>query len=360
MVSANIKITVTINIGGYGMAVRYRKSINLGGGFRINVSKSGVSYSWGTKGYRITKTAKGTIRQTATIPGTGISFVDESGKKKKKTPNQSTKPSINPPSYDEMTRQIANQNTEEFLNSSASEIVSSGLEEILSAAKRVLLTNKIANIGMCISFFLAASYDPFILIFCLLLILKIYVKTKGQINLDYTIDDDQREIVADRINPMIKVTQSNRVWRIMKSSKVTNQKYNSGAESAVDRVDCTATQKMPFPFKTNTSVASFKAGKETLVFLPDKLLILQGKEIGALNYNDISTSVHIARFIEEGIVPKDAEIADYTWKYVNKSGGPDKRFKDNKQIPICLYGEIELKSTSGLNTVIMFSNINLK
>ena len=55
------------------MGFRYRKSINLGGGFRINLSKSGVGYSWGTKGYRITKTASGKTRSTYSIPGTGIS-----------------------------------------------------------------------------------------------------------------------------------------------------------------------------------------------------------------------------------------------------------------------------------------------
>ncbi len=32
------------------MGFRYRKSINLGGGFRINLSKSGIGYSWGVKG----------------------------------------------------------------------------------------------------------------------------------------------------------------------------------------------------------------------------------------------------------------------------------------------------------------------
>ena len=37
------------------MGLRFRKSINLGGGFRINLSKSGVGYSWGAKGYRVTK-----------------------------------------------------------------------------------------------------------------------------------------------------------------------------------------------------------------------------------------------------------------------------------------------------------------
>ena len=60
------------------MGLRFRKSINLGGGFRINLSKSGVGYSWGVKGYRVTKTASGRTRKTYSIPGTGISWVDES------------------------------------------------------------------------------------------------------------------------------------------------------------------------------------------------------------------------------------------------------------------------------------------
>lgn len=64
------------------MGLRFRKSINIGKGFRINLSKSGIGYSWGTKGFRTTKTATGKNRNTYTIPGTGISYVDEKGNPK--------------------------------------------------------------------------------------------------------------------------------------------------------------------------------------------------------------------------------------------------------------------------------------
>lgn len=64
------------------MGFRLRKSINLGGA-RINLSKSGVGYSFGTKGMRVTKCANGRTRKTVGIPGTGISYVSESGKSKK-------------------------------------------------------------------------------------------------------------------------------------------------------------------------------------------------------------------------------------------------------------------------------------
>ena len=44
------------------MGFRFRKSIPIGKHFRINLSKSGVGYSWGVKGARFTKTANGKNR----------------------------------------------------------------------------------------------------------------------------------------------------------------------------------------------------------------------------------------------------------------------------------------------------------
>lgn len=58
------------------MGFRFRKSVKMGP-FRVNFSKSGVGYSVGTKGYRVTKKANGGIRTTASIPGTGISHVKD-------------------------------------------------------------------------------------------------------------------------------------------------------------------------------------------------------------------------------------------------------------------------------------------
>lgn len=72
------------------MGFRFRKSINLGG-VRVNLSKSGIGYSVGTKGARITKTANGRTRTTLSIPNTGLSYVSESSKKKKNHNKNNTK-----------------------------------------------------------------------------------------------------------------------------------------------------------------------------------------------------------------------------------------------------------------------------
>lgn len=79
------------------MGFRFRKSVNLGP-LRVNFSKSGVGYSVGGKGFRATKKAGGGFRTTASIPGTGISYVRDyptSGKKKASASTASPSPSGN-------------------------------------------------------------------------------------------------------------------------------------------------------------------------------------------------------------------------------------------------------------------------
>ena len=56
------------------MGLRFRKSINIGP-LRINFSKSGVGFSLGVKGFRVGRSAKGKKTATVSIPGTGISYV---------------------------------------------------------------------------------------------------------------------------------------------------------------------------------------------------------------------------------------------------------------------------------------------
>src|SRR5262249_55541386 len=71
---------------------------------------------------------------------------------------------------------------------------------------------------------------------------------------------------------------------------------------------------------------------------------------------ELEISNYPIRFIEEESVPSDAPVVDQTWRYVNKTGGPDRRFNSNKQLPICLYGELCFRSGSGLNFKLNYSN----
>jgi len=55
------------------MGFSYRKSVRAGP-FRINLSKSGVGGSLGTRGVRTTVTPSGRRYTTFSVPGTGLSY----------------------------------------------------------------------------------------------------------------------------------------------------------------------------------------------------------------------------------------------------------------------------------------------
>lgn len=59
------------------MGFRFGKSIKLGGGLKLNLSKKGVGISAGVKGARVGIGPKG-VRTTMSIPGTGLSYTSES------------------------------------------------------------------------------------------------------------------------------------------------------------------------------------------------------------------------------------------------------------------------------------------
>lgn len=92
-----------------------------------------------------------------------------------------------------------------------------------------------------------------------------------------------------------------------------------------------------------------------LYFFPDRALVYEGKRVGAVSYDNLQVFQRNQRFIESGSVPSDATIVDYTWQYLNKSGGPDKRFSNNRRLPIALYSEVDFTSSTGLNERIQFS-----
>ena len=56
------------------MGLNFRKSISLGKGLKLNLSKSGPSVSFGKSGLRQSINLKGQARTTVGIPGTGIYY----------------------------------------------------------------------------------------------------------------------------------------------------------------------------------------------------------------------------------------------------------------------------------------------
>ena len=81
------------------MGFRFRKSIKIAPGVRVNIGKKSTSISFGGKGARYTVSSTGRKTASVGIPGTGLSYVATETKKKpsskpvtvqKKTPSKMT------------------------------------------------------------------------------------------------------------------------------------------------------------------------------------------------------------------------------------------------------------------------------
>jgi len=147
-------------------------------------------------------------------------------------------------------------------------------------------------------------------------------------------------------------------WHVAAGGAVqdlTQWKRNAGASHVVKKAPTTLNYTLPGVVSSNLTPPSVKVGAQTLYFLPDVVLIEHGKSFGAVGYAGLDLRWQDSNFIEDGNVPADALIIGQTWKHPNKSGGPDRRFRDNYQIPICRYEAFHLRSASGLNELLEFS-----
>lgn len=323
------------------MGWRYRKSINLGGGFRINLSKSGIGYSWGFPGYRHTYSPNGTQRRTYSIPGTGISYVESQGSRKNNSNN-----SGNNYNYNQDTKLITG-NTTYYQNSNISNMGKG--DEILKQINKLRTIDMLANVCLIL-----------IVLFPIGILLKILIAQKWKLDLTYEMDDiNQKKF--DALNKfLVELKNNKKLWQIGSSTRVYNTKYNAGAENNVSRTKISLVKKMPWYINHNIDVYCLNLKYEKIYFTPDRMLIFKNMGgVGCRRYNDMVAGFSTTNFVENEMVPRDAEIVRYTWRYVNKSGGPDKRFNNNRRIPVCKYGEISLESEDGINILLECSNHNL-
>lgn len=171
----------------------------------------------------------------------------------------------------------------------------------------------------------------------------------------YDIDEETESKIQGFYDTFDEIMNCNKIWHIEAEGEVQDRKRYAGANNLVRRKAIIINYSLPKYVRTNVRVPKIPVGKQTLYLFPDKVLVYDNKKVGAVNYRNIVVECNNTRFIEQENVPKDATVVDQTWKYVNKNGGPDKRFSNNKILPIVVYSDIHFKSSTGLNEMIEVS-----
>lgn len=201
-------------------------------------------------------------------------------------------------------------------------------------------------------------FEPtiFIILFFVLAVIDYYRKT---VVILYNIDTVMQEKLQEFYNSFKEIIGCSKKWYIVSTSQNTNYKYNSGATELVKRKGLYVNYRKIPKVKTNIKVACIQLGKCKLYFLPDKILKFKGKKVTALDYKDLGVQISASRYIENGVIPFDGTIVDYTWTFVNANGGPDRRFTNNPRIPIMQYTQIQFNDSSELDETIQLSKANV-
>ncbi|NEI82149.1 DUF4236 domain-containing protein [Rhizobium ruizarguesonis] len=176
----------------------------------------------------------------------------------------------------------------------------------------------------------------------------------------YDIDGPVEQAYKETIAAFDNLSSCAGKWHIEAGGAIndlTTWKRNAGASHLVKRTATKLVYALPKVIKSNITPPSIHVGKQIIYFMPDVALVAHNSRFGALSYSDLRARWQASRFIEDGHVPHDAKVVDRTWQHPNKNGGPDRRFRNNRQLPVCLYDTLHLQSDSGLSEVLEFSQV---
>lgn len=348
------------------MGFFFRKSIKLGP-IRLNASKSGLGISTGIRGARVGINSRGRAYVHCGLGG--FYYRSSLGGATARAPQPRT-PAV-PRPRNATLAPIIDSTVGEHREIESADVSSMAPETAASLLAELKRRNGIFSwdVLFCAIFGAAAlmafaSESPGLgSVFSVIglvgtIALVIVIRRLRTVQIDYDFDDAYGRRYASVIAAFNKLRLAQRTWVVESQANVNDRKYHAGASSLIKRTRVTPVCLLPGCIKSNVKPPMFPAGRQRLYLMPDRILVYEGRKVGAVEYDQLRLEPSLTRFIEDGIPPTDAQQVDTTWKYVNKKGGPDRRFKDNRQLPIMQYAELRWWSASGLNELHQISAPN--
>ncbi|CAK8717840.1 DUF4236 domain-containing protein [Candidatus Electronema halotolerans] len=339
------------------MAFYLRKSVKIGP-VRFNLSKSGIGTSVGIKGFRVGVRPNG--RSYLHAGGYGIYYRQELGSGGRARTND-----VPPPRETEIVHS-SHPDAVQYNSASSQELTSKSRKELISTLNDSYKGFRLDYLCGCLFIILSiiffknnniAGITVAIIGVLATAAVAVWESKRRTVTITYEFEDGKGEPFKKLISAFNKLASNSNVWALIDSRNIHGShesKLNAGASNIISRSDVQIGEGKPPWVNTNIDVPVMKARQQTLYMLPDGILVYDSKGVGFVEYDTVSIYDNTTRFIEER-PPRDAKVVDRTWKHPNKKGGPDRRFKDNYEIPICLYGELKIQSDSGLFFLLMTS-----
>lgn len=357
---------------------------------RINISKSGIGVSAGVKGARISIGPRGTYVHAGVngfyyrqrVGGSNVhSYNQCPSPSSQKFRSQYSQINLASDSYTIETADVSGlveTSSVELLNqindaarqmryapfavlatfvlSFVVFIISPLIAEMISAISDIPIGEPLSPILSIISFALVA----FVLLVGCIFSWKIHRgdQLKRTTPLFYELEQDALNKFTAIQKACEALSRSARVWRIQTEQPTWDKRRNAGASSLITRHSVCVSRVSPPFIATNVDVWGMKLNDFMLFFMPDYIFVLQYGKYGTVSYDSLNISFSPTHFIENQTVPPDAQVVNYTWQYVNKNGSPDRRFSNNRQMPIAQYGFIQFQSQAGMNIHLHASSLD--
>jgi hypothetical protein len=180
-----------------------------------------------------------------------------------------------------------------------------------------------------------------------LLVLLLYRAQKAKAIISISYKGNLREEAASRFSSVREALEdlasSRRIWRLPDSAKLPKTgEVAPSPEREPARVGLLSTPGI----RADVPVWGIEAGDESIFFFPEGALIYSNDRYDPLPYKSLKVAFSSGRFFEEDL-PDDAAIVESTWRFSRPDGSPDPRYKkDNVEIPVVLYGLLEISTPS--------------
>lgn len=180
---------------------------------------------------------------------------------------------------------------------------------------------------------------------------------RHKLGLEVSLSDQLEAAFGSLEDTYSEMINTKKVWDITTSQSIDRVAHRTTAHNIIERKEVSLKRTSNNKIQCDYKALHFEnANGGDLYIFPQFLYIEKDDDFALIDLLDIELDFSLTRFIESESVPGDTKIIDHAWAKSNKDGSRDKRFADNYQIPVVRYGELHLKSKSGLNEVYMTSN----